>query len=514
MSAAQDELFTLKGVWKTYNGPLVLRDVDLTLRSGRVHALVGHNGSGKSTLIRIMAGAERAEPAGSAYLDGTPVDVNDSHSHHHRRLHFIHQGLNVIPHLSALENVALGTGYPTKLGIIRWRSHRERVREILHRIGADFDLDRPVSTLLPNQLVVVAIARAMAHWTDNRSVLVLDEATAALPAPEVEQLFTTVRRAADGGAAVLFVSHRLDEVTRFADDITVLRDGQVVMNAERHELTKATLLDALLGTQQHHTTAPVNRTRADKSGSTALRVRNLTTERIRGANLTIEAGEILGVAGLDGSGREQFADAVYGAIPRAAGEILLGGSAVPAQPRGSIKAGMGLVPADRPRAGVIPEMSVRVNETLPRLKHYRRATKLVDEPRERRDVSAYLESVHMTPRSSEKKIKLLSGGNQQKVVISRWLSHGVDVLLLDEPVQGIDVGAKEVIFDLVRNAARNGTAMVVCSAVDEDLAALCDRVVVFDRGAIVAELRAPDITVARIAAASHAFKSGTHDRRS
>ena len=502
------ELFALKGVWKTYNGPLVLRDVDLTLTSGRVHALVGHNGSGKSTLIRIMAGAERAEPAGTAYLDGAPVDLNDAHSHHHRRLHFIHQGLNVIPHLSALENVALGTGYPTRLGVIRWRSHRERIREILRRIGADFDLDRPVRTLLPNQLVVVAIARAMAHWTDDRSVLVLDEATAALPAPEVEQLFTTVRRAAADGAAILFVSHRLDEVLRFADDVTVLRDGQVVTHAQRSELTKATLLEALLGRQQH-TSTPVRHTRADAGGA-ALRVRNLTTERIRGANVTVAAGEILGVAGLDGSGREQFADAVYGAIPRAAGEVWLGERAVPARPRGSIRAGMGLVPADRAAGGVIPEMSVRVNETLPRLKEYRRATKLLDERRERRDVSAYLANVDMTPDSSEQKIKLLSGGNQQKVVISRWLRHGVDVLLLDEPVQGIDVGAKEVIFDLVRDAARDGTAMVVCSAVDEDLAALCDRVVVLDHGAIVAELRSPDITVARIAAASHAF---SHDDR-
>ncbi|MTD55538.1 sugar ABC transporter ATP-binding protein [Amycolatopsis pithecellobii] len=504
----QDELFVLKGVWKTYNGPLVLSDVDLTLRGGRVHALVGHNGCGKSTLIRIMAGAERAEPAGAAYLDGAPVELNDSHSHHHRRLHFIHQGLNVIPHLSTLENVALGTGYPKRFGIIRWRSHRMRIREILHRIGADFDLDRPVHTLLPNQLVVVAIARAMAHWTDSRSVLVLDEATAALPAPEVEQLFTTVRHAVRDGAAVLFVSHRLDEVLRFADDVTVLRNGQVVMNAERDELTKATLLDALLGHQQH-TTPSGNHARAETGKGTALRVQNLTTERIREASLTIESGEILGVAGLDGSGREQFADAVYGTIPRAGGEILLNGNTVPARPRGSVKAGMGLVPADRPRSGVIPEMSVRVNETLPRLKQYRRATKLLDKRREQRDVSTYLENVDMTPGSTEKKIKFLSGGNQQKVVISRWLRHGVDVLLLDEPVQGIDVGAKEVIFNLVRDAARNGTAVVMCSAVDEDLAALCDRVVVFDHGAIVAELRAPDITVARIAAASHAFKTGT-----
>lgn len=508
---ARDVLFALKGVWKSYNGPLVLRDVDLTLHSGRVHALVGHNGSGKSTLIRIMAGAERAEPAGAAYLDGVPVNLSDSHSQHHHRLHFIHQGLNVIPDLSAMDNVALGTGYPKRFGIIQWRSHRERIREILHRIGADFDVDRPVRTLLPNQRVVVAIARAMAHWTDSRSVLVLDEATAALTAPEVEQVFTTVRHAARGGAAVLFVSHRLDEVLRFADDVTVLRDGQVVMNAEHGELTKTTLLDALLGTQQSRTTSPADNARPGAGAPAALRIENLTTERIRGASLTVKAGEIVGVSGLDGSGREQFASAVYGAIPRAAGEVILNGSAVPARPRDSIKAGIGLVPADRSRSGVISDMSVRINETLPRLKRYRAAMGLLDEPRERRDVSSYLEEIGMAPGISEAQIKSLSGGNQQKIVMSRWLRHGVNVFLLDEPVQGIDVGAKQVIFDLVRTAAQGGAAVVMCSAVDEDLAALCNRVIVFSHGAIIAEFEAPDVSVTRIAEASHAIKTDKHD---
>jgi ribose transport system ATP-binding protein len=370
-------------------------------------------------------------------------------------------------------------------------------------------VDRPVRALLPNQLVVVAIARAMAHWTDGRSVLVLDEATAALPAPEVEQLFKTVRRAVAEGAAVLFVSHRLDEVLRFADDITVLRDGQVVLNAVRGELTKATLLEALLGTQQSNPAPSEHRANAEPGTSAALRVDNLITERIRGASLCVAAGEIVGVAGLDGSGREQFADAIYGAIPRAAGDIVVKGKAVTARPADSVKAGIGMVPADRARSGVIPEMSVRVNETLPRLKRYRGSTKLLDEKRERLDVSAYLRTVGMAPGSSEKQIKSLSGGNQQKVVISRWLRHGVDVLLLDEPVQGIDVGAKEMIFDLVRTAARNGAAVVVCSVVDEDLAALCDRVVVFEAGSIVAELRTPELSATGIAAASHAFKSDT-----
>ena len=502
-----DELYSLKGVWKSYNGPLVLRNVDLTLRSGRVHALVGHNGSGKSTLIRIMAGVENAEPSGSAVLDGEPIDLRDAHSNHHERLHFIHQGLNIIGELSTLDNVALGTGYPEKLGLIQKRAHRERIRALLHRIGADFDVDQPVRTLLPNQQVVVAIARAMSHWTDSRSVLVLDEATAALPAPEVAELFNIVRRTADEGAAVMFVSHRLDEVLRFADDITVLRDGQVVKTAVRGELTHPALLEALLGVPQQPEAASAARGGRESTGQAALTVKNLTTERIYGVDLSVEKGEIVGVAGLDGSGRDQLADAIYGAIPRAVGEVLVNETPVRARPRDCVKSGMGLVPADRPRAGVILEMSVRVNETLSRLKRYRGASGLLDEKRERRDVTGYIESVGMMPDVSEKPVKSLSGGNQQKVVISRWLSHGVDVLLLDEPVQGIDVGAKEMIFDLVRTAASSGTAVLVSSAVDEDLASLCDRVLVFDRGSIVEELHAPDISVERIAQVSHAFTS-------
>jgi ribose transport system ATP-binding protein len=509
VETAVDELFSLRGVWKSYNGPLVLRDVDLTLRSGRVHALVGHNGSGKSTLIRIMAGVEHAEPSGTAFLDGAPFGLTDSHSDQHHRLHFIHQGLNVIGDMSALDNVALGTGYPTKLGIIRWRAHRSRMRALLRRVGADFDLDAPVRTLLPNQVVVVAIARAMAHWTDSRSVLVLDEATAALPAPEVEELFRIVRRAADEGAAILFVSHRLDEVLRFADDITVLRDGQVVMTADRDSLTHSGLLDAMLGTQRRRATVTIEDAPRQADDRVALSVADLTTERLRGVSLDVAAGEIVGVAGLDGSGREQFADAVYGGIPRAWGDVRIHGRPVTPRPDQSVRARMGLVPADRPRCGVIPEMSVRTNETLSRLTRYRGRLRLLDEKREQHEVAANVERVGMAPGTSEALVKSLSGGNQQKVVISRWLRHGVDVLLLDEPVQGIDVGAKEMIFDLIRFAAGEGTAMVVSSAVDEDLVALCDRVVVFDHGRIVAELRAPDISVARIAEVSHAFKADT-----
>lgn len=498
------ELFELSDVWMNYGGPPVLRGVNLTLRSGAIHALVGHNGSGKSSLIRVMAGVQRPEPGFTATLDGSPIELAD-HSHgESRRLHFIHQGLQLIPKLSGLDNAALGVGYPRTRGRIDWTAHRNAVRDALESIGSDIDLEIPAGELSPVNQVTLAIARAISRWDNDRCVLVLDEPTAALPSHDVERLFAVVRRAAARGAAILFVSHRLDEVRRFADEVTILREGRVVLHSAMGDLGHDALVAALYdGHQESH---KYDRPPVDNSSDPALTVRNLTTAHLENVSLNIRPGEILGVAGLDGSGREEMAEAVFGVTSRAAGEVAVHGHTVRSgSPYELARRGVGLVPANRALRGALLKMTIRTNATLPSLRSFRTRFGYLDERRERRDVRGDLDTLGVIPPRTETLLGSLSGGNQQKVVVGKWLRRNVAVLLLDEPAQGIDIPAKDKIFALLRAAAGSGTAMLVCSAVDEDLCALCDRVLVLRGGVIVSEHSGPTLTPAALSAASNAF---------
>ena len=481
--ATAPTLLEVTGLSKTFPGVKALDGVSLTLRAGEVLALVGHNGSGKSTLVKLLAGLYRPD-------DGARIEI-------HGGLHFIHQDLGLVAMLSTVENLdlAVNTGWrglaPTR------RAERSQAEALVRRFGGSFDVTAPVGSLSPAERTIVAIARATAQWEHERNVLVLDEPTAALHGDEVDRLKAVVQQLAAEGTGIVYISHRLDEVVELADRAVVLRDGRVVADLERGTFDHDTLVAAITGTAE---TSPTSQTRgAGPAGSARLAIRGLRTDRILGLDVEIRAGEIVGFSGLIGSGMEQVLGAVFGARPRAAGTVEIDGRLVPSgSPASAIAAGMGFVPADRRAHGAVSGLNARENLTLANLKHVRTVLGRINGRRERRHADTALRSVAVRPHQPERDFALFSGGNQQKIVIAKWLQRDPSVLLFEEPTQGIDVGAQAGIYDLVRRAASAGTAVLVASSDIKELLTLCDRVLVMRDGRLAGELSGADLTENRL----------------
>ncbi len=478
-------LLRISGMAKTFPGVKALDDVSLEVHAGEVVALLGHNGSGKSTLIKVLAGVYRADPGGT-------VDVAEGAA-----MHFIHQDLGLIPTLTALENLDLSRPLgPSGLRPVARRGEHTRAMELLGRLGARVDLTVPVARLTPAERSIVAIARALDGWGGARNILVLDEPTAALHGLEVSRLLAVVRQVADAGAAIVYVSHRLDEVVELADRVVVLRDGRLVADRSRGEYDHDALVTIIAG---RALADPARSTPADPTAEDARPVRlslsGLTATAVEGVNLMVRSGEVVGIAGLVGSGMEQLPGAIFGATPRTAGIVEVDGVVVPSgSPAGAIRAGVGLVPSDRRRHGAVVTMNARENLTLPRIGDSRRVRLRLDRRRERNDSARWLTAAAVRPHDPERRFALFSGGNQQKIVLAKWLRLTPAVLLLEEPTQGVDVGAKAGIYDLLARAAGAGAAVLVASSDVKELAAVCDRVLVLDRGTVVSELARPQLS--------------------
>lgn len=494
-------LVEIEALTKTFPGVRALDGVSLTVRSGQVLALVGHNGSGKSTLIKILAGVYRADPGGSIRFPRVDGDSGDAHGDDGGRsnLHFIHQDLGLIPMLTALENLDLSRPLGTSaLRPVAARREHRRAAELIAQFGARFDLRVPVAELTPAERTIVAIARALVGWTNPHNVLILDEPTATLHGGEVTKLLEVVRQVAARGAGVVFISHRLDEVVGLADRVAILRDGRLVASAERGEFDHERLVQLIAG---HELGALAH---AESVGGTAcLAVRGLVTDTLHGLDLTVHAGEVLGVTGLVGSGMEQLASAVFGAVGRRGGSVHVDGRVVaPGSPSRSIAAGIGYVPADRRGHGSVVAMTARENLTLPRLSSRLRSLSPLRRRAETADARRWMQQVQVRPPSPERKFALFSGGNQQKIVLAKWFRLAPRVLLLQEPTQGVDVGAKAGIYELLRGAADDGAAILVASSDTKELAELCDRVIVLRNGRVAAELRRPHLSEAALVRAS------------
>ena len=473
---------------KTFPGLKALDDVSLEVRSGEVVAVLGHNGSGKSTLVKILAGVYQPDP-------GATVEVHDAEGQlvsgpaAREELHFIHQDLGLADILTTVENLGLGrvTARGRGLAPIRGAAERRHAQQSVARFGAPFDVTVPVGRLSPAQRAIVAIARAMDGWSRPDNVLVLDEPTTALHGDEVHVLFEAVRRVAASGAGVVFISHRLDEVLALADRVVILRDGHVVAKAPTCELDHDTIVALIAG----RAVADLSVDRATGPGQPVLEVTGISGDEIDGFSLSLRSGEIVGIGGILGSGREQLAPMLFGARHRTGGRVA--GNTVAA-----IDAGMAYVPADRRRAGAVMELNVRENLTLPLMRPLRRRFARVDRRSERAEVYAWMDIVGLRPPHPEQPLKLFSGGNQQKVVLAKWLRIRPRVLLLDEPTQGVDVGAKAAIFELILKARDEGTAVLVCSSDSKELVALCDRVLVLKDGRIVSEVPREQLTEERL----------------
>lgn len=484
---------------KRFDDQLALDGVDLVLRAGEVCALIGQNGSGKSTLIKILAGYHQADPGASIEFRGRAVTIDDRAGEWRRHVRFIHQDLGLVPTMNVLDNLALGPGYRTgRAHRIRWRAERRRASEVLARFGlTDLDLRAPVGSLGQVEKTLIAVARALLDWDDSQGVLVLDEPTAALSRPEVRRLFDAMQPLAARGVAILFVSHRLEEAFEIADRVVVLRDGRVVAARAIDGLDEHALLELMIGGIPEALYPAIAAPALDQAFS----VRRLSGARVRELSLSLQRGEIVGVAGLAGSGREDLPRLLFGDLVARRGEIIVEDRRLGRpSPRAAIKLGIVLVPSDRIQRSLFGQATVRENITLPDLHSVCRRGR-IDRRRERREVGEWIARVRLKPPSTEYAMGHLSGGNQQKGVIARWLRMSPRVLLLDEPTQGVDVGAKSAIFALIADAAAAGAAVLMCSSEAKDLAAVCDRVLVLRHGTVVADLRGGSLREERIVAA-------------
>lgn len=478
----QPTILAIRRLRKEFPGTVALDDVSLKVHRGEVVALLGHNGSGKSTLVKILSGLYPA--------DGGEVDVGLGSVP--AALHIIHQNLGLIPMLTAAENLDLHR-HRRAGGILPVpRGERARVGELVARFGGRFRVDVPVAQLTAAQQTIVALARAFDGWIDGDNVLVLDEPTAALHGDEVAVLQTAVRTVASEGAAVVYISHRLGEVVEIADRVVVLRNGRVVARRARGDFDRKTLVDDIAGV------ANSKGFRRDDThhGRLRLTVNGLRAPELNGIDLRLHAGEIVGVAGLVGSGAEQLASAIYGAVPVDAGGVAVDGRPVrTGSPRRSIQAGLAFVPTDRRRFASIGGFTARENITLPRMKTLRSWTGSVNLARERSDVKGWMKKVGVVPADSgERRFDLFSGGNQQKLVLAKCLRLQPAVLLLDEPTQGVDAAAQADIYELLSAFANAGSAVLVSSSDVKELTTIATRVLVIRDGIIADQFNGTDLT--------------------
>lgn len=489
----------VRGVSKTFAGTRALDSVDLDVRPGEIHGLCGGNGSGKSTLIKILAGVYQADPGGTMHVGDEVVAADEVMPGDASRLSIctVHQDLAVFPDLSVAENLAIGAGFATGPGgRIRWGQQRREAARLIDRFVIPATPRTRLADLTVAARTQVAIARALqAAGEDHRGLLILDEPTAALPVREVELLLAGLRRLAAQGQSILYVSHRLDEVLDLCDRVTVLRDGRKVATRDTAELGEQELIELMLGRTVEHDLQHEPR---QIDGKPLLEVRQLASGPLKDVSFTLHEGEVLGIAGLLGSGRSTLLRTIFGDRARDGGEIAIGGRRVVfKRPIDAIAQGVVMVPENRLQDAAFSDLSVDMNGALSVIGRYWRGGFLRSR-RLRDDGRGLIADFDVKTSAGSAPLSALSGGNQQKVVMARWLRRKPQILLLDEPTQGVDVGARADIYRLVREATDSGSAAIVVASDFEELAHVADRVIVLRRGLVVAEVSGSDITAHRL----------------
>jgi ribose transport system ATP-binding protein len=490
-ASAPRTVLAVRGASKRFGATQALDAVSLELRAGEVHALVGGNGCGKSTLIKCLAGVYRAD-AGELEVRGEPLELSSLTPDRSRQLglRFVHQDLGIFPELSLTENLVLGRGFETaRSGRVRWRQSHRRARAILARFGLDLNPRQMAGGLSVPQRAMLAIARALQDEDEGSGgLLFLDEPTAALPATQVNLLLEAIRELARSGHAVVMVTHRLDEVRDVADRVTAFRDGRYVDTVAGRGLTEGDLVELILGRRlstARTVNAPNTRT------ETVLAVDHLRGGPLRDVSFAVRAGDVVGLAGLLGSGRTELLKLIYGLLPLQDGTVELEGVPIATpRPRDMCRRGVAFLPESRVAEAVFPASSVRENLVAGHEGRYFRGLWLRDR-QAARETDADVRRFQIRTESARAMIESLSGGNQQKVVLARWLRQSPRLLLLDEPTQGVDVGARDEIYALISAAADSGCGVVIVSSEFEELARICGRVLVLSGGRIVNEQRQP-----------------------
>ena len=487
-------------VSKTFTRTQALAGVSMTIQPGEVHALLGQNGSGKSTLIKILSGYHEPDPGGGIRIQGNELPFQSPVQSYRLGCRFVQQDLGLVPTLSIQDNMSLGSGFPTAWGTIRERASRKQTTEDLAKVGLDLDPKRLVSTLAASERTGVAIARALREDPDYpHCLLVLDEPTATLPVDEVDQLLDRVAALAALGVGVLYVTHHLGEVFRVAQQVSVFRDGKVVGAGPVSDFDHASIVGLLAGEELLAEESDTRRQKAARANrrthETVFEISDLRAGAAAGISLSAERGEIVGIAGLAGSGRDTVLGAAFGSLPRAAGQVKVAGKPLPpSRPDVAIGRGVAYVAPDRKIGGGVMTMSARENLTLPDLKPFWKGGIVRRKPEKAR-TKEWFERLSVRPaNATEEPLSIFSGGNQQKILFGKWLSQKPSVFLLDEPTQGVDVGAKSDLHRELVTAAEGGAAVVVSSSDLEELADLCDRVLVIVDGKISSVLEGAQLT--------------------
>ncbi len=489
------------GIKKHFGGTYALRDVSLSVERGEIVALLGENGAGKSTLIKVLGGIHKADE-GCVFVDGQLYEHRPGGFGERQSVAFIHQDLGMIEWMTVAENMALALGYSRKFGLIHWKSVEQFAQDALRKVGCDFDPNIRVQDLSRTEKSLVAIARALAV---DCNYLVLDEPTASLPADEVERLFEALRPLREQGVGMIYVSHRLDEIFRIADRVAVLRDGELVDLCNIQDTTPEKLVYTIVGRQTRQITkldTPL--------GETLLNVSDLNMQAVHNISFNLQKNEIIGLVGLRGAGHEDVSRALFG-YEDFKGKITLCGTQPDLRsPQTAMASGIGLVARDRTEESVAMSLTIRENTFLNPLAVGRTILSFMGHRTETKHAMHIGERVALSPNNQGMAIESLSGGNQQKVVIGRWLATNRKLLICEDPTAGVDVGAKAEIYTLLNRAMQDGVGIIVMSTDFEEVASICHRAIVFSQGNIVCELAGNDLTtenLIRSASASNTMQS-------
>ncbi len=492
MSTVEDAL-VVSEITKSFGGVTVLHPMSFRVAPGEVHALVGQNGSGKSTLVKCLTGVHSPDSgAGSVFGRRLHFPVTSPAEH---GIAVIHQDVGLVEEMTVIENLGINAKYGTHLlSPVSVKREKEIYRELLARLEVDLPFDQLVSTLSPAEHALIGVVRAMRVLAGHdRQLFILDEPTASLSRIEAQRITTFMRKVAELGSSVIFISHRLNEVLTYCDTVTVIRDGRIVASGNTEDMTKADLVSSMLGRRMvDFYPAPP---RVPEDSPFVLEVEGLHGATVRDFSVKVRANEILGVTGLAGMGQEELPFLLSGAVEPAAGTVRVNGKQIPlGDTNAAIAEGIALVPSNRQRDGLWMDATAAENVTLPVLQKWRRRLGRFDWNKERKQAREVLRDSGLRPYDPHRQMRMFSGGNQQKVVFSKWLQLSPQLFLLDEPTQGVDAGAGRELLERTTRLADQGTAVVVFSGDHEQLAAICNRVIVLNDGQQVAELSGEELS--------------------
>lgn len=484
-------ILTLKNITKEFPGVKALDDVTINIERGTIHGLVGENGAGKSTLIKVLAGIYQTNK-GEIILDGKPCRFNSPIEARRAGISVVHQEIKLAEPLSVAENMFLGN-VQLKNGLVDWKGMRRRAQEIVEDLGMDIDINAQVSSLTVAKKQIVEIMHAI---NNNSRILIMDEPSAVLTDRELEVMFRIVKQLRDKGITIIYISHRLDEIFGLCSNVSVLRDGRHIDTIPVASVDRQGLINMMVGREMGQEYPK----EVGNVGGTILEVKNLSRGILQDISFEVKSGEVFGISGLVGAGRTELARAILGIDKPESGEVYVRGKKVHYRTfADAIRDGLGLIPEDRKLQGLVQIMSVKRNTTLVNMKRVLRAG-VISSSLEEKLSKEYANKLHVVTPSMETEVQYLSGGNQQKVVIAKWLFQNSEILFLDEPTRGIDVGAKAEIYRLINRMAKEGKTIIMISSEMPELLGMCDRIMVMHEGHKMGELNAAEATQAKIMA--------------